>query len=111
MSDRLLIFLLLSVHFLSDFILQSDWMAKNKSKSNEALLAHTTMYCLPFWAIFGWKYALVNMALHTVIDYGTSRVNSYLWSKGKVHEFFVGVGFDQLLHAGCLIGTMGLINR
>lgn len=109
MSERYLIIAILGVHFLSDFVLQSDWMAKNKSKNNKALLLHTSVYMLPFLAIFGWKYALVNMALHTVIDYITSRVNSYLYTKGKIHEFFIGIGFDQLLHAVCLILTMGLI--
>jgi len=106
---RVLIGIVLGVHFFSDFVLQSDWMAKNKSKSNKALLIHTSVYCLPFF-LFGWKYALVNMVLHTAIDYVTSRITSKLYAQGKVHEFFVVIGFDQYLHAVCLISTIGLMS-
>lgn len=37
---------IMTIHFIADFILQSDWMAKNKSKSNKALLAHVSIYTL-----------------------------------------------------------------
>ena len=104
-----IIIVILGLHFISDFILQSDWIAKNKSKSNKALLIHTSVYSLPFLAVFGWKYALVNMTLHTAIDFVTSRISSKLYAKGKIHEFFVVIGFDQYLHAICLISTIGMI--
>lgn len=109
--------LLLAVHWLGDFVLQTDWQAKNKSKSNEALLQHIINYsfCLylftPIIFFLGtfraWAgFLLINSALHFVTDYFTSRLNSHLWAKGDVHNFFVSVGFDQFIHQVTLAVTM-----
>jgi hypothetical protein len=84
-------------HFIGDFVAQTDWQAKNKSKSNKALLSHTSIYTL-FLMPFGFKYALVNGLAHTVIDFFTSRESSKRWANGEVHNFFVVIGFDQYLH-------------
>jgi hypothetical protein len=100
------IIFILFLHWIGDFILQSDWMAKNKSKSNKALLIHTSVYCLPLF-IFGWKFALINMILHTITDYFSSRVSSKLYAKNEIHWFFVVVGLDQFIHTACLILTLG----
>lgn len=91
-------------HFVADFILQSDDMAKNKSKSNYWLSMHVAVYALPF-LLFGWKFAIVNGIAHWLVDWWTSRINSHLWSKGKVHAFFVGVGADQAIHMTTLLVT------
>lgn len=102
--DVSIILLLIWLHFVSDFVLQSDYVAKNKSKSNLVLLQHVLIYGLPFYLI-SVKFALVNMALHFVVDWVTSRITSKLWAEGKVHWFFVTIGFDQALHMTCLILT------
>lgn len=99
----------LFAHFLGDFILQTDWMAKNKSKNYRAFTAHLLSYTIPFWIPFGWKFTLVNVALHGAIDWVTSRVTSSLYAKGRIHDFFVVIGFDQFLHATCLILTLRLL--
>ena len=98
------IILILLIHFVSDFILQTDWMAKNKSKSLKALTLHVFVYHLPFY-IFGWQFAVFNMSAHTCVDFVTSQVSSKLWAKNKVHWFFVVIGFDQFIHTACLILT------
>jgi hypothetical protein len=38
----------LILHLLGDYVLQSDWMANNKTKSSLAALSHTLVYSLPF---------------------------------------------------------------
>lgn len=104
---------IIAIHWIADFVLQSDWMAKNKSSNNKALLSHVGVYTialLVFGIVFlpieyAYTWALVNGALHHGVDYVTSRINTYLWSKGRVHDFFVMVGFDQLIHYTCLFGT------
>lgn len=113
-----LILSIIFVHWIADFVLQTDWQAKNKSSNFIALHAHVTTYtiCLTFFAVyytinidetFPWKkWVLVNGALHLVTDYFTSRLNTYLWNKGRVHDFFVSVGFDQVIHYACLFGTL-----
>lgn len=108
MLDINIIFAILFVHWVSDFLLQSNWMAQNKSKSLLALTTHTVVYAIPM-TLFGGLFALINGVLHFVIDFITSRITSYLWAKKEVHYFFVVIGLDQLLHAICLIYTYYLL--
>lgn len=104
--DIFTIILVLIIHWVADFIFQSDWMATNKSKSNKALLAHIGTYTLIMSIAFiNPLFGIVNGAIHGVIDYVTSRITSKLYSKGDIHNFFVVIGFDQLLHTITLIIT------
>lgn len=109
---------LLVVHFVADFMLQSDWMAQNKSKNWSALSIHILVYtmvlqvaCIPLlWASFPFDklryYALINGVLHFATDAITSRINKRLWEAKEVHWFFVGVGADQLIHQFTLALTL-----
>jgi len=105
---------LLVAHFIGDFILQSDAMAKGKSKSSRILLIHVLAYTLPFIVLaivlpstisettfLG--FLVFNIVAHFATDYVTSRVTSKLWAEGEVHEFFVVIGFDQLIHIVTLV--------
>lgn len=120
-----LIFSIIFIHWLADFVFQTDWQAQNKSKNNKALLSHTWTYSL-VWFTFGAFYAmsdpnyvpwslslfvLITFVAHTITDYFTSRLNSKLWAKGDVHNFFVSVGFDQVLHYVQLFGTFYLLTK
>lgn len=91
------ILILVWMHWFSDFITQTDAMAKNKSKSMKWLSLHIAVYTIPF-LIFGWKFAVFNGLAHWVVDFFTSRWTSKLWAKGQVHNFFVVIGFDQAIH-------------
>lgn len=107
-------------HFFADFVFQTDKQAKGKSKDNWALTSHVVTYTgVLFWGAFlfcpsnsDWflVYVLGNGALHWVTDYFTSRLNARLWAEGRVHDFFVGVGFDQVIHYTCLFVTLGLLS-
>ncbi len=109
METYIIIAILLITHFIADFVLQEDRVAKGKSKSNWILAEHVTIYMLPFIFIVSPLYALINGILHFAIDYFTSRLTGKLWAEGRVHDFFVVIGFDQLLHALSLIGTYYLM--
>ena len=96
--------LLVWVHTLADFFLQTDNMAVNKSSSNKWLLFHVSVYggcLLPFG---GW-YALLNAFLHFWTDYCTSRMTTRLWKARERHWFFVVIGVDQALHVTSLFLT------
>lgn len=97
------------IHWFADFVCQTDAQAKNKSHSMFALLAHTSSYAAiwyPFCILYYYMTGGANMLLfpvitfvvHTIQDYFTSRLNKRLWEKGDVHNFFVSIGFDQVLH-------------
>lgn len=85
---------LLTLHFIGDFLLQSDWMATNKSKRWDALALHVTCYVTPlFFALAVWsRFAHGQVGLrpivwlvgvtwvaHFVTDAITSRATSALW--------------------------------
>lgn len=123
MSNEINIWVLmviLIVHWFGDFVLQTDEQAKGKSNSWKFLLFHTVVYSTCFWIAsivyiavtgnynMGWL-APITFIFHTFTDYYTSRVNAQLYSEGKTHQFFVSVGFDQLLHFAQLIITYQIL--
>lgn len=69
---------MLIAHFLGDFILQSDWMALNKSKDNGALSLHCVVYSMCFIP-WGLKFYVVTYLFHFMTDFVTSRITSRLW--------------------------------
>ena len=111
------IFSILLIHWVADFVLQTDSQAKGKSKNWKDLLNHTFNYSMvwmiPITVLFGlsdleWTaeqyvlhsviFCLITFVTHTTTDYFTSRLNAKLWAKGDSHNFFISVGFDQVLH-------------
>lgn len=119
-----IILTILFTHWFADFVLQTDEQAKNKSKCNIALTQHVLTYIIPFCflclflfpanpiELFANKTFLfigITFCAHWLTDYFTSRLNSKLWKAGKVHNFFVSVGFDQFLHYTQLFLTYELL--
>lgn len=125
--------ILLVMHFVGDFLLQSDWMALNKSKHWDALTVHVTIYALCFLP-WGWRFWAVTYVTHWATDFVTSRATSKLWfidsmpiapgtdvpteygtvfgathyarlEAWKRHWFFIVIGVDQLIHAATLAIT------
>ncbi len=124
------IFSILIIHWFADFVLQTDTQAKGKSKNWRDLISHTSDYSSVWWCIgviiivinldlhfFIYKpwtlclFVFITFISHTITDYFTSRLNSRLWSEGKVHNFFVSIGFDQLLHYFQLFLTYYLLTK
>lgn len=113
------IFSILLIHWFADFVLQTDKQAKGKSKNWDDLLSHTFNYSLVWWIVgliylaFSFRqfpiqptsnllpiiyFGGITFVAHTITDYFTSRLNSKLHAKGDIHNFFVSIGFDQVLH-------------
>lgn len=112
------ILIILFIHWLFDFVFQTDKMALNKSKDNFWLTAHVITYLIGlvvmglligFSGVNMTLFLLINFVSHWITDYGTSRLNSYLWKKEMRHWFFVSIGFDQFLHYAALLLTYNLM--
>lgn len=108
MLDIKFIVIILALHFIGDFLLQSDRMSKNKSKSLRWLSAHICVYTLALTPL-GLTFAMVNGFAHLCIDYGTSKATSRLWEAKKTHWFFVVIGADQLVHYALLFWTYTML--
>lgn len=122
----LVVLAILGIHWIADFILQTDKQAKGKSKNWGDLLAHTSIYTVSFLPFYILYYAFqtpvgngfnenmmwflpITFICHTATDYFTSRINSQLWKENRSHTFFVSIGFDQLLHFVQLLLTYQLL--
>lgn len=59
----------LLAHAIGDYIIQTDWMATEKTKRNLAALAHVVTYAIPFWFLGPSLLAMiVIVSTHLVID-------------------------------------------
>lgn len=112
--------IIIFIHWFADFVLQTDWQARNKSTNNHALFLHVAIYSI-VWALVAVIYgaytnnlymllfAPITFVCHFTTDYFTSRLNTKLLKAGKTHEFFVSIGFDQFLHYTQLFLTYKLL--
>lgn len=97
-------FELMLAHLVGDYILQNDWMAKNKKNSPFVCAVHTLMYSIPF--IFLGSLTAVQFFLimfqHYVQDSSTF-VSWFMKTKGST-EFHDNMGpwsiilTDNILH-------------
>lgn len=121
---------LLVMHWIADFCFQTHWQASNKSKNSIALAEHVLTYTMVLAAVAPSvffqanlrtaMFVLVNGVLHFATDWCTSRVTSRLFmaqfdvtlrsatmrENFTLHNFFVVVGLDQLIHHVTLGLTM-----
>jgi len=103
-----LIIIIAWLHFISDFVFQTDYIATNKSTNTNCLLIHSGLYSVPFF-ILGLEYAVINGLLHFVVDFFTSRLTTYFYMKDNRRMFFLTIGCDQAIHMTCLMLTAGYI--
>lgn len=111
MINLILIFV---IHFISDFIFQSHEMSLKKSKSLLWLNYHILIYSgitTLCWVIYSIELTTIPLIFgvtfitHWITDFFTSKWSSYFYSKNSIHNFFLVIGLDQLIHATTLILT------
>ncbi len=105
------IVLVLVLHFISDFLLQTRKIAQKKSSDYLALFLHCIIVFVVFWPFFGIKFAALNAFIHAVIDRNVWNIYKYIrrnenektfqfWNDSLFYSF---IGFDQFLHVLTLI--------
>jgi len=108
------ILLIMFIHWVSDFIFQTHEMSKKKSKSIYWLSLHVLTYSLI--TTMGWaaisltplillQVFVITFITHWCTDFVTSKITSYLYLKGDIHNFFVVIGIDQFTHTTTLMLT------
>lgn len=113
------IILILTAHWLADFVSQNSWMAENKHSDLRALHSHVSFYTFVLFLVlvnplsnFDIKnlinFVLLNAVLHAFVDFFTSKISHRFWIDKDYRMFFIAIGFDQLLHQICLINTAGI---
>jgi hypothetical protein len=105
-SFHIILFILV-VHWLADFCLQTNDQALMKSTDMNQLswhvLTYSAVWLLMAYVLFGdwWKagsFAMITCGAHWLTDFATSRVSKKYWERKELHDGFVIVGFDQILH-------------
>ena len=89
-------------HLIADWLLQNDWMAKNKtSLRHPAAWTHAAIYAVLLTVALGWQAGLVLGVLHLLVD---TRVPRRWWqdvfrqtTEGPL-AVIVAVGVDQAIH-------------
>lgn len=96
---------LLVLHLVGDYLLQSDWMALQKTKNWWPAVAHVLVYTLPFGFLFHWQLAplLLIGGTHLVIDhYRLARyvcwAKNFLAPRNSGDEAFTNKPFQQWWH-------------
>ncbi|CAN5116782.1 hypothetical protein BH09PAT1_BH09PAT1_6530 [soil metagenome] len=111
---------ILLIHWFADFVYQTDYWAKNKSKSNLVLATHVLVYSLlMLMAVYLSGMSIINSFIffastflfHFWTDYISSRLSNKLAEKEDWHNFFVAIGVDQFLHYAQLFITYYILTR
>lgn len=102
-------------HYLADFVLQTEWMARGKERAegwlwplcthagcHAALTLGIALLLLPRL----WWLALVDFAIHFAIDRGKALVALRIRPVPAQARFWWLLGFDQLLHG---LTDLGLV--
>lgn len=79
-------------HFVGDYVLQCDYIAKSKGTNWYHLLVHCFLYILPFYIAFGYNWKLVPLLLsHIIIDACKARYHVIDYIEDQVFHFIIAI--------------------
>ena len=92
MIPHMKIYTLLACHFLGDYVLQIDYIAKTKGSNWWHLFAHCVLYSVPFAVAFGvdWRLYII-IVFHFIVDTLKARYKR------------IGYVTDQALHLATML--------
>lgn len=96
----------LIMHLIGDWILQNDWMARNKPNlRHPAAWVHGSIHVVLMAIVLGWGAALALGACHLLIDtrgpFGWWRRFFRMTTEGP-NALHVAIWSDQVLHVLCI---------
>jgi hypothetical protein len=105
----------LVAQMVADWILQNDWMARNKmSLRHPAAWVHGGIHAACLGLALGWQGGLVLGFIHMLID---TRVPVVWWMRvfkkcGQAPETaWIGIWLDQSFHLVCIAAWLELVSR
>jgi Protein of unknown function (DUF3307) len=97
-------------HLVGDYILQSDWMALNKSKRTWPCLVHVLIYTSCFLILTtSWKALLFIGVTHFIFDRFPIIIRRLIWLKNHLGPGLKFVPFDKCSATGYYDTLMGEI--
>lgn len=80
--------MLIFCHLIGDYVLQSDFLAKTKGENWYHLFVHCTLYCVPFYILFGlcWQLAFI-FVVHLIVDPLKARYNKINYVQDQVAHY------------------------
>lgn len=103
----------LVAHLVADWVLQTDWMARNKLRlRHPAAWTHASIHAVCLSLALGWQAGLILAIVHMLID---TRVPVDWWMrvvkkcKQVPETAFVGIWLDQTLHIICIAAWVALV--
>ena len=105
----------LIANLVADWLLQNDWMAKNKiSLKHPAAWTHAAIHAVLLSIALGWQAGLVLAIIHMLVD---TRKPATWWAKvfrqtseGPI-SLIVRVGVDQVLHVAAIAAWVEIAAR
>lgn len=86
------LYTLIACHFIGDYVLQTDFLAKTKGNNFWHMIVHCFLYSVPFYVCFGFGWQIIVIfAVHVIVD----------MLKAKWHK--IGYVTDQCLHVVTLL--------
>lgn len=98
-------------HLVGDYLLQNDWMAREKKRSHFACLIHVLLYCVSVFAFTGW--GLLPMASVAIPHFLIDRWGFVAWYMSIGQRDFMQpplspwsrIVVDNTFHLVCLFVT------
>lgn len=116
------LFYLLLLHFVADFICQSNMSITHRGKDFGWLLVHIVGYVLTFFAgmmlgvlflgfsaIMVFKLTLTILTVHSFVDFCLGKITSHFWEMKQHRWAFVIMGAEQIFHIILLICIFQLL--
>ena len=104
----------LMAHLVADWLLQNNWMAKNKSSvRHPAAWVHASIYGVCLGLALNWKAGIVLGLLHVVVDTGIPVkwwITHFKDSADAPEAMHIAIWADQVIHIGAIATYISLWN-
>ena len=92
-----LVFLMLGLHFVAEFIFQPPQGVTFQGNSPRIIVVHSICHAIPF-GVFGAHFMILVCLIHFSIEMAFNTLTSIYWTGGRYKHHRLVVGISQTLH-------------